>query len=232
MRPPTKLLWRHGWRSPTLRRGPVVRLLSAAAAEDSTAVRRRVCVVGSGPAGFYATQALLRSGPGVRVDVLEQLCTPFGLVRFGVAPDHPEMKVMAAKFDDTAAEVPPDSLAWPQHPPTPTQTRAHTQALMLAWSGSLSLRRSACGCSATSSTAWTSTWPSCGAATMASSSHAARRVTGRLACPARRRRAAAAARGRGGQPWPGCGQRVISSRGTTGYPATATSTSTSRACDR
>eukprot|EP01047_Picozoa_sp_COSAG01_P116695 COSAG01_NODE_45367_length_410_cov_0.524116_1_plen_92_part_01 len=63
MRPLAKLLWHHGWRSPTLRRGPVVRLLSAATAEDSTAVRRRVCVVGSGPAGFYATQALLRSGP-------------------------------------------------------------------------------------------------------------------------------------------------------------------------
>jgi adrenodoxin-NADP+ reductase len=70
----------------------------------SAAAPRRVCVVGSGPAGMYAASALLRAAPDVHVDVVERLCTPFGLIRFGVAPDHPEMKVMAEKFDAVAAD--------------------------------------------------------------------------------------------------------------------------------
>ena len=65
---------------------------------------RRVCVVGSGPAGMYAASALLSASADVRVDVVERLCTPFGLIRFGVAPDHPEMKVMADKFDVVASD--------------------------------------------------------------------------------------------------------------------------------
>ncbi len=72
-------------------------------AEQASAARR-VCVVGSGPAGMYAASALLSACPEVRVDVVERLCTPFGLIRFGVAPDHPEMKVMADKFDVVAAD--------------------------------------------------------------------------------------------------------------------------------
>ena len=86
---------------PSLRLGrppPPCRMLSTAAAP------RRVCVVGSGPAGMYATAALLKEHPDCRVDVVERLCTPFGLIRFGVAPDHPEMKVMAPKFDVVAAD--------------------------------------------------------------------------------------------------------------------------------
>ena len=59
----------------------------------------RVCVVGAGPAGMYTLQALLRHG-GLRerlrgVDVVEALPAPFGLVRYGVAPDHPEVKRVA-----------------------------------------------------------------------------------------------------------------------------------------
>lgn len=69
-----------------------------------TTGRQRVCIVGSGPAGCYATSALLSRHPEVRVDVIERLCTPFGLIRFGVAPDHPEMKVMAPKFDEILAD--------------------------------------------------------------------------------------------------------------------------------
>ena len=49
----------------------------------------QVAVVGSGPAGVYAAEALTRYGEDVRVDVLDSLPTPFGLVRYGVAPDHP-----------------------------------------------------------------------------------------------------------------------------------------------
>ena len=80
-----------------------------------------VCVVGSGPAGFYTAYKLLKvnlktiyfpstvritaprvcvfpkclqENPTVKVDIYERLPVPFGLVRFGVAPDHPEVKVV------------------------------------------------------------------------------------------------------------------------------------------
>ncbi|GHI83847.1 FAD-dependent oxidoreductase [Streptomyces xanthophaeus] len=54
----------------------------------------RVAVVGSGPSGVYAAQTLAqqREVPGVRVDVLDRLPAPYGLVRYGVAPDHEKIK--------------------------------------------------------------------------------------------------------------------------------------------
>jgi ferredoxin--NADP+ reductase len=52
----------------------------------------RVAVVGSGPSGFYAAEALLKTGRPVAVDMLERLPSPYGLVRSGVAPDHPKLK--------------------------------------------------------------------------------------------------------------------------------------------
>jgi ferredoxin/flavodoxin---NADP+ reductase len=52
----------------------------------------RVAVVGAGPSGLYAAAALLASGSGVSVDVLDRLPAPYGLVRYGVAPDHVKMK--------------------------------------------------------------------------------------------------------------------------------------------
>ena len=52
----------------------------------------RVAVVGAGPAGIYAADILSKSGLDVSVDVLERLPVPFGLVRYGVAPDHPRIK--------------------------------------------------------------------------------------------------------------------------------------------
>lgn len=55
-----------------------------------------VAVVGSGPAGIYTAEALVRRAPGpVKVDVLERLPTPYGLVRYGVAPDHTSIKSIA-----------------------------------------------------------------------------------------------------------------------------------------
>jgi len=54
-----------------------------------------VAVVGSGPAGVYAAEALTRYAGDVRVDVLDSLPTPFGLVRYGVAPDHPVTQSIA-----------------------------------------------------------------------------------------------------------------------------------------
>ncbi|XP_067213323.1 NADPH:adrenodoxin oxidoreductase, mitochondrial isoform X2 [Linepithema humile] len=62
----------------------------------------KVCIVGAGPAGFYAAQQLLKSSSDVRVDILEKLPVPFGLVRFGVAPDHPEVKNVINTFHKTA----------------------------------------------------------------------------------------------------------------------------------
>jgi ferredoxin--NADP+ reductase len=52
----------------------------------------RVAVVGGGPAGIYTADNLVKSDPDVTVDILERLPAPFGLVRYGVAPDHPRIK--------------------------------------------------------------------------------------------------------------------------------------------
>ncbi len=62
----------------------------------------RVAIVGSGPSGFYATEALFKSGLNVQVDMLERLPAPYGLVRHGVAPDHPKLKEAIAVYDRIA----------------------------------------------------------------------------------------------------------------------------------
>ncbi|KAF4982921.1 hypothetical protein FZEAL_1549 [Fusarium zealandicum] len=63
----------------------------------------RLAVVGSGPAGFYTTYRVMGKIPGARVDMYESLPVPFGLVRHGVAPDHPEVKNCQDKFDEIAS---------------------------------------------------------------------------------------------------------------------------------
>ncbi len=62
----------------------------------------RVAVIGSGPAGFYAAGALLGADLPVEVDLFERLPTPWGLVRLGVAPDHPKIKTVSRAFEKTA----------------------------------------------------------------------------------------------------------------------------------
>jgi ferredoxin--NADP+ reductase len=62
----------------------------------------RVAVVGSGPAGFYAAGALLSAETPVEVDMIERLPTPWGLVRLGVAPDHPKLKSVSRAFEKIA----------------------------------------------------------------------------------------------------------------------------------
>jgi len=62
----------------------------------------RVAVVGSGPAGFYAAGALLAGG--AEVDMIERLPTPWGLVRLGVAPDHPKIKSVSRAFERIALQ--------------------------------------------------------------------------------------------------------------------------------
>ena len=64
----------------------------------------RVAVVGAGPAGFYAAELLMKEDVSTQVDLFEALPTPYGLVRYGVAPDHPKMRTVIARFDRTAAE--------------------------------------------------------------------------------------------------------------------------------
>jgi ferredoxin--NADP+ reductase len=64
----------------------------------------RVAVVGSGPAGFYAAGALLAADVPVEVDLIERLPTPWGLVRLGVAPDHPKIKSVSRAFEKIAAQ--------------------------------------------------------------------------------------------------------------------------------
>ena len=63
----------------------------------------KVAVVGSGPAGFYVAQHLLKHGPDrLSVDIYERLPVPFGLVRYGVAPDHPDVKNVDTTFSKVA----------------------------------------------------------------------------------------------------------------------------------
>ncbi|MCW3069122.1 MAG: FAD-dependent pyridine nucleotide-disulfide oxidoreductase [Solirubrobacterales bacterium] len=64
----------------------------------------RIAVIGSGPAGFYAAGHLLKDPSGlIDVDMLERLPTPWGLVRSGVAPDHPKIKSVTRVYEKTAA---------------------------------------------------------------------------------------------------------------------------------
>ena len=64
----------------------------------------RVAVIGSGPSGFYATDALLNNALGltIAVDMFERLVTPYGLVRGGVAPDHAKIKTVTKVYDKIA----------------------------------------------------------------------------------------------------------------------------------
>ena len=67
----------------------------------------RVAVVGSGPSGAYCAQLLTEEAEGpVEVDVFERLPAPFGLVRYGVAPDHPRIKSITTSFSEVFAETP------------------------------------------------------------------------------------------------------------------------------
>lgn len=64
----------------------------------------KIAVVGSGPSGFYSAEALLQSRLTVEVDVIERLPVPYGLVRFGVAPDHAKLKSVTAVFNGIASD--------------------------------------------------------------------------------------------------------------------------------
>ena len=57
-----------------------------------------IAIVGSGPSAFYTTQSLLREDQDIKIDIFEKLPAPFGLVRYGVAPDHQKTKNIIRLF--------------------------------------------------------------------------------------------------------------------------------------
>ena len=64
---------------------------------------RHFAVVGSGPAGFYTAEALEKAyGDQARVDILDRYPVPYGLIRFGVAPDHQSLKAVSKRYDKVA----------------------------------------------------------------------------------------------------------------------------------
>src|SRR4051812_35723049 len=64
---------------------------------------RHFAVVGSGPAGFYTAEALEKAyGDGARIDILDRFPVPYGLIRFGVAPDHQSLKAVSKRYDKVA----------------------------------------------------------------------------------------------------------------------------------
>lgn len=63
----------------------------------------KVAIVGAGPSGFYASEALIRSDLSVEIDLIERLPSPYGLVRSGVAPDHPKLKQAIQVYDKIAS---------------------------------------------------------------------------------------------------------------------------------
>jgi NADPH-dependent glutamate synthase beta subunit-like oxidoreductase len=64
---------------------------------------RHVAVIGSGPAGFYTAEAALKAfGDRVCVDLIDRLPVPYGLIRFGVAPDHQSIKAVSRRYEQVA----------------------------------------------------------------------------------------------------------------------------------
>jgi ferredoxin--NADP+ reductase len=64
---------------------------------------RHVAVIGSGPAGFYTAEAATKAfGDGVCVDLIDRLPVPYGLIRFGVAPDHQSIKAVSRRYEQVA----------------------------------------------------------------------------------------------------------------------------------
>jgi ferredoxin/flavodoxin---NADP+ reductase len=64
----------------------------------------RVLVVGAGPSGFYTAEALLKDLQDVSVDLIDRLPTPYGLVRYGVAPDHQKIKSVTKMYEKTSQD--------------------------------------------------------------------------------------------------------------------------------
>ncbi len=65
--------------------------------------RRHIAIIGSGPAGYYTAEAAQKQfGDDVRVDIFDCMPVPYGLIRFGVAPDHQSIKGVSRRYEKTA----------------------------------------------------------------------------------------------------------------------------------
>ena len=78
------------------------RLMCSDAVLKSGGPSNHVAIVGSGPSGFYTAKYLLDKDESLHIDMIEKLPVPYGLVRFGVAPDHPEVKSVQETFAEVA----------------------------------------------------------------------------------------------------------------------------------
>ena len=64
---------------------------------------RHFAIIGSGPAGFYTAEALAKDfGDTARIDIIDRYAVPYGLIRFGVAPDHQSLKAVSKRYDKVA----------------------------------------------------------------------------------------------------------------------------------
>src|SRR3954466_12070810 len=72
---------------------------------------RHFAIAGSGPAGFYTAEALAKAyGSDARIDILDRYPVPYGLIRFGVAPDHQSLKAVSKRYDKVAESAGVDFL--------------------------------------------------------------------------------------------------------------------------
>ncbi|XP_066242964.1 NADPH:adrenodoxin oxidoreductase, mitochondrial [Saccopteryx leptura] len=94
--------WWHWSAWPRIRPPPTGSIASSRQQFSTQEQTLQISVVGSGPAGFYTAQHLLKHHTRAHVDIFEKQLVPFGLVRFGVAPDHPEVKNVINTFTQTA----------------------------------------------------------------------------------------------------------------------------------
>ncbi|KAK3070980.1 NADPH-adrenodoxin reductase [Teratosphaeriaceae sp. CCFEE 6253] len=79
---------------------------STAPIQSSTRRPIQLAIIGSGPAGFYSAYRLLKRLPDARITMFEKLPVPYGLARYGVAPDHPEVKKCTETLETVARESP------------------------------------------------------------------------------------------------------------------------------
>lgn len=98
----------------------------------------RVCIIGAGPSGFYTAKYLLKEHEQVYVDMIEALPTPYGLVRSGVAPDHPEVKSVMHDFEKVAAHKRFEYLGnvTVGHDVTLDELKQHYHAIVLSYGAS------------------------------------------------------------------------------------------------
>jgi hypothetical protein len=88
---------------------------------------RHFAVVGSGPAGFYTAEALAKAyGDQARIDIIDRYPVPYGLIRFGVAPDHQSLKAVSKRYDKVAESAASISSAMSRSAATSRSTSCST----------------------------------------------------------------------------------------------------------